>query len=138
MTQDKLKQFFLLSKKEGVFYNDSHNSFTLYKGFKITIDANDTYYIQDTRKSNYYSKVSKEDKNLIEKHGFIKGVDIISYRLNRRRVSRTKRKIERFYDKKPTASDKELKIIEKMIDMNINRLFFYKFKVSQFENKYNK
>lgn len=140
MTQDKLKDWFELSKTNGLFYTDNHTTFTIYKGFKIIIDDSEQYHIRDTRKSNYYSKIAKEDINLIDKLGYIKGVDTISYRLNKRRYNRTKKKIEKFYSRRlklPKHSEK-IKTINRMIDININRLFFYRVKVRQFENKYNK
>ena len=140
LTQNELKEWFDLSKDVGLYYIDNHTTFTIYKGFKILIDDSGLYHIRDTRKTNYYSKVTKEDRELIEKLGFIKGVDTISYRLNKRRISKTTKKIERFYDTKNILpkDSKKLETIEKMIDLNINRLFFYKVRVAQFENKYNK
>lgn len=140
LTQDNLKEWFNLSEEFGLLYKDDRTTFTIYKGFKILIDDSGLYHIRDTRKTNYYSKVTKEDRELIEKLGFIKAVDTISYRLNKRRVSRTTKKIERFYDTKNILpkDSKKLETIEKMIDLNINRLFFYRFRVAQFEDKYNK
>ena len=109
----------------------------MYKGFKISFDASEQYHIQDVRKSNWYTKVTKSDSALIQKHGFIKGVDILSNRSDRRRFYKAKKKIEKLYDAKKITKDvNTIKSIDRMIDINISRFFYYRYKIEQHENKY--
>lgn len=144
-----IDQWFKEASQQCLIFTTPDEDFLIYKGFKIGRPHEiPITYIKDARLSNMYTDVSKTNTNLFKKHGFIKGVDIISHKRDSSRIKYYKRQTEQFYDKKRRA-EKELKI-NKDVPLNTKRvrnlkiriresldlMFFYKSRVKQFKNKY--
>lgn len=53
--------------------------FVIYKGIKL-IKTNDGLRLLDVRYNDYYTRVSKYDKRLLRKYGFVEGCDRIMHR----------------------------------------------------------
>tara|TARA_R100000541_G_scaffold45224_2_gene52258 strand:+ start:141 stop:569 length:429 start_codon:yes stop_codon:yes gene_type:complete len=121
--------------------------FSILNGFKIThYIHNDKYTIQDTRKNDFYTTVSKEDYSIIREYGFVRGTGIIMQKRNVQRVEHYLNKIAEAFSKKKLGKKKltqDFKFYSKQIkncDIKIHKyndlVHFYKSKVKQFETKY--
>lgn len=118
--------------------------FVIYKGFKIS-NKGDTFYIQDSRFSNMYGEVSKQDLNKFLKMGFIAGADLISLERDSKRILSYKRRAELLYDKRKkfekelpknkTLNEKRIRNINRRIDEYVDLMFFYEVRVKQFNIK---
>jgi len=121
------------------------SEYIIYKGFKIT-KLNDTFTLKDVRWSNFYNDVSKTNLNILRKHGFIKGVDIIGYKRDVKRIKSYKKRITRLYDKRKIfkkqmdedrrLNTKRIRNINLRIDDYVSFIFFYQVRVNQFKIKY--
>lgn len=123
------------------FQNYSGSKFIIYKGFKITL-VNNEYRMEDTRKSDFYSEVTKPDMKLFHKHGFIKACDIMMNKRNLLRVDKFTKNLEKLYTekqslikKKETKTQKYNNIINSIYKY-IDLLQTYKSRVAQHELKY--
>lgn len=66
-----------------------------YKGFKLSnIEGN--YTVVDVRMTDFYNKISREDLEMLDKHGFIKGADLLMYARDITRVATYTGMVERF------------------------------------------
>jgi hypothetical protein len=121
--------------------------FMIYKGFKITLTyEGDSFTLEDVRKSDFYTPVSKSDLLLMKNRGFIKGVDYLSYKRAKRNHQTFKRRIKalyskreeykRKYDTKPVFYTNRLSNCVNNIHKNLDLFFFYKVKIKQYEDKY--
>lgn len=127
-------------RKLRVFNCDSYE-FVIVKGFKIThYFPTDTYTVQDVRFNDFYSEVSEEDLSILTLHGFLKGIDIISYKRNIKRVGNYHRLIEGLYSK-ITQGEKEgkdnypkqLRVYNNRIHSHHDLLQLYKSKIKEYE-----
>lgn len=91
------------------FKNYSGSRFIIYKGFKITLVDNE-YKMEDTRKSDFYSEVTKFDLKFFNKHGFIKACDLLMHKRNILRVKKYTKILERLYE------DKQEMLKQKFVD----------------------
>ena len=91
-------------------------TFILHKGFKLTQTDEGKYHIEDVRKNDFYSEVTKKDFTVIKEYGFIKGVALLMYRRDKRRCAYYKGKIEKLYTDR--AHYKKI--------LNTNKVFYSK------------
>jgi len=121
--------------------------FIIYKGFKITDNGIGTFILQDVRMSNMYGIVDSKTYSLMKEIGFIKAVDTIGYRRNKKRVVRYKKLMALQYDKRK-KSQKELPNNRRLNEKRINSantrikeyadlIFLYQSRIQQFNFKYN-
>lgn len=141
----EIRQWYEEASAGLVVHSALTSDFMIYKGFKLSVvDGN--YILEDVRFSNMYSKVKEADLTLIKEHGFIKGVDIIGFNRDSKRVSSYKARAEKLYDKRrkcknelpknKALNEKRIRNINKRIDDYIDLLFFYDTRIKQFHDKY--
>lgn len=129
-------------------YTFKDHEFAVVKGFKLTrYFDKDLYTVQDTRLNDFYNEVSKPDMEILLNNGFLKGVDIIGYKRNVKRVNRYLRLIESLYGKRAKYNkslEKNKSFYGKRIrncNENIHKyhdmMQFYQSKVEQFERQNN-
>lgn len=128
-------------------YRCGEYDFALVNGFKIThYLEDDTYTIQDTRTSDFYTSVSETDMDIIMEYGFVSGTSIIMYKKNLERVEYYLEKIAEIYAKRLRAKkmlktdrkfyEKQIRNCDANIQINNDMVHFYKSKVNQFEPKF--
>ena len=117
--------------------------FVIYKGFKV-IEKGGKYTALDVRKGDFYSPISKGDVLVFDRHGFVKGVNLISHTRNKRRVSLYTNLIDRLrrdlatYQSSLMESSlkafyiKKVRNAELKIDKSVTLLALYKTKVTQY------
>ena len=141
---EQLQEWFEESRLLKVFTFRDHE-FTIFNGFKIThYFEEDSYSIQDTRHSDFYSEVSQVDLDTLREFGFIKGAKTITYRRSCIRVDEYLRSIEDLYKKRAKYKEslpknkafytKRIRNCNKNIHDNHDMLQFYQSKVEQFES----
>lgn len=135
-----------------VTYRDKDVEFIIYKGIKLE-KTNDGLRMLDVRFNDFYTRVSKRDKRVLKKHGFIKGCDILMYNRDLMRSSMYKREIEDLYTQLDRhrklvgtrstkvaikkRSRKAIGILERNIRDTIDLFLLYSSRANQFEIKYN-
>lgn len=141
---EQIQKWFEESRLLKVFTFRDHE-FIIENGFKITHYFDDnSYSIQDTRQSDFYSEVSQEDLKVMQEHGFIKGARTITYTRNKSRVAeyiksieglyRMKAKYKKSLPKNKAFYTKRIRNCSKNIHDYHDMLQFYQSKVEQFEN----
>ncbi len=136
-----LEKWFNQAKLNTRVFKDKNSSFVIYKGFKIR-KSDKKYSILDTRLRDLYSKIRDKDLIVINKYGFIRGVDLLSYERNVRRSYYYKRRTEKYYTIRDSLikNDKDynnkLNNCNNNIYKNIGLIFFYNSKIHQFKSKY--
>lgn len=139
-----------LKHPDSVVFNTEVGKHVIYKGFKLT-DTNDGRVIlEDCRRSNYYSRVSKADKRVFRKLGFIMGADMIQYQRDGYRVYHYTQLLSRIYGQLGRAqarlkagmgsvkrNRKNIEIFEGRIHKHADNLYFYETRRRQAQRKYN-
>lgn len=126
---------------------DSHE-FTIYKGFKITLEyESDIFFIEDVRFNDFYKEPSPKVIQLMESKGFIKAVDDLVFERDQSRYKRYKARMERLYEdikvhKKKLKSDhvfftKKITNARENILKYSSLVAFYRVRISQHKKKYN-
>lgn len=123
-------------------------SFIIYKGFKITKTEENEYFIKDVRFTNMYSNVNDITVSHFKKFGFVKGVDIISFKRDTKRIDTYKKRTVTLYDKRKKAkkeiskdrrlNEKRIRNIDKKIDEYVDLIFYYQTRINQYNIKYEK
>ena len=93
-----LRQWYDAAVKEtGKVFTDSISTFTFYKGFKLISLVEGGYRIQDVRYRDVYSDLHDKDLQYIKDLGLIRGVDLIGYLRDVKRVSQYKKRLEKLF-----------------------------------------
>lgn len=142
-----LKNWFEEASKVCKVFTSEEEVFLIYKGFRISYNE-DRYLLQDTRKSNMYSKVNPRDLKLLTSKNFIEGCDIISFRRSINRVKSIERQLVKLYARRKKAksllntnrkmNEKRIRNINKRISYLIDEMFLNKARINQFNIKYNR
>lgn len=123
------------------FKNYSGSRFIIYKGFKISLVDNE-YIMEDTRKSDFYTEITKFDLKFFNKHGFIKACDLLSEKRNKLRTEKYTKNLEKLYtDKQALIKSKDVKSLKYLnlmvnIEKYLDLLQTCKAKTSQHKRKY--
>ena len=139
-----------MSHPDSVAFETELGRSVIYKGFKLT-DTNDgRVVLEDCRRSNYYSRVSKIDKRMFRKFGFIMGADLIQYQRDGHRVHYYTQLLSRIYGQLGRAkarlkagmgsvkrNRKNIQIFEGRILKHADNLYFYETRRRQAQRKYN-
>jgi len=124
-------------------------SFVIYKGIKITSLESGSFTLEETRYKDDYEELGGKKLKQIETHGFKRGCDILSWNYNQSMVDKSIKTVEKMYSKRNrftrelTQGKAEVKNTKRIKNLNINigivvnDLWLYKFRVEQFEKKYN-
>lgn len=124
-----------------LFKNYSGSTFIIYKGFKIT-SVDGCFKIEDTRKSDFYTDVTKFDLKFFNKHGFIKSCDLLSEKRNKLRTEKYTKVLEKLYaDKQALIKSKDIKSLKYLnlmvnIEKYLDLLQTCKAKSAQHKRKY--
>jgi len=128
-------------------FNCRDFEFTVVGGFKIThYFEDDTYSIQDTRFTDFYTSVSEADMELFRTEGFVRGANIIMNGRNEARVQKYLELIQGLYVKRaeykanlkknPTFYNKRIANCNYNIHNYNDLMHFYKSKVEQFKQNH--
>ncbi len=112
--------------------------YIIYKGFKLTKLSDGSETIQDARFCDFYSKVKPKDKRMIDLLGFIEGANYICNMRNTKRVKTYENKVINLYKKlNDTDNTEKRKLIRRNINKNLDLMFLYKSRVTNFKNEEN-
>jgi len=121
--------------------------FVIYKGFKLISKKDhesENYYIVDTRHKDTYSQVTNKNLKTLLKYGFIRGVDMITQKRDKKRVIKYKKKIARLYTLKDMLKDNDpsystkFKKYNNSIHNSVGRLTYYRLRSNRLEEKISK
>lgn len=132
-------------------YREGNKEYVIYKGFKLE-HLNGRYKLLDVRFFDFYSRVSKRDKKILKRKGFVKGCDTIMYFRDIFRTDKYERDLEFRYEEKYRLEEilprskgerkriitKKLGVLKRKIHESIDLLFFYNVRKEQFKIKYKK
>ncbi len=144
---DVVREMFEEASRIVNVYKDYKGEFLIYKGFKITKEEHN-YRIQDARHSEFYSSVKSEEYEMMIDKGFIKAVDLISYKLNLERIEDYRDQIKELDLKKKVAKKhikqnrrlnlKRIRLADENIVELKDQIQLSQSRIEQFKNKYNK
>ena len=154
MTDLPLQQWFEEATNVTRLFNNTltGDDYIIYLGFKITRTDALEYIIEDVRRSDLFNPLRKSDTKILKRLGFVKGVELIRYQKDQKRVVKSEAALLKAYNgkkealsqldnpdrKKPRAFyEKKVKNCSNSIQHNADMIFFYRSRVEQYELKNN-